>query len=349
MHQLSRIYSWCQQTLFPGLEQNLGPLSSKMRRLVTVIELVPLEQYVADGCWRSPGRPRADRRSLARAFLAKAVLGLSDTRSLIDYLHESPSARRLCGWCRRGEIPSEATFSRAFAEFSASELPQRLHKELITRWRSDRLVGHICRDATAIPAREKPVKRPKDKRKQGKQRRIYKQCNEMSLGEMLEDLPKNCTVGRKKNSKGRMEQWAGYSLHVDWADGEIPISCLLTSASLHDSQVAIPLATISAERVTSLYDVMDAAYDDTLIREHSVALNHVPIIDHNPRAQTKTPFDPAEARRYLLRVIAERGFSRLKDSFGARCVRVRGHPKVFAHLMFGVLALTAEQLLRLAS
>jgi hypothetical protein len=314
-----------------------------------VIEVVPLEEYVTGPLYGSPGRPRADRRSLARAFMAKAVLNLPDTRSLIDYLHESPTARRLCGWCRRGEIPSEATFSRAFAEFAGSDLPQRLHEELITRWRSDRLVGHICRDATAIPARERPAKRPKGKRKRGNERRIYKQSNEMSLKEMLEDLPKTCDVGRKKNSKGRMEQWAGYSLHVDWADGEIPISCLLTSASMHDSQAAIPLATISAQRVTSLYDIMDAAYDDNLIREHSIALNHVPIIDHNPRAQTKKPFDPAKAQRYLLRAIAERGFSRIKDSFGARNVRVRGHPKVFAHLMFGILVLTAEQLLRFAS
>ena len=118
---------------------------------------------------------------------------------------------------------------------------------------------------------------------------------------------------------------------------------------MHDSQAAIPLAEISAQRVDSLYDIMDAAYDDTLIREHSVALNHVPIIDFNPRSKPKPKLDPAKAQRYLLRSSAERGFSRIKDGFGARFVRVRGHPKVFAHLMFGILALTAEQLLRAAT
>ena len=41
---------------------------------------------------------------------------------------------------------------------------------------------------------------------------------------------------------------------------------LLTSASLHDSQAAIPLATLSAERTTNLYDLMDAAYDAEPIR-----------------------------------------------------------------------------------
>ncbi len=49
----------------------------------------------------------------------------------------------------------------------------------------------------------------------------------------------------KKDSKGYKSTWVGYKLHIDVADGQIPISCLLTSASLHDSQAAIPLATLS--------------------------------------------------------------------------------------------------------
>ena len=41
-------------------------------------------------------------------------------------------------------------------------------------------------------------------------------------------------------------------------DGEIPISCVLTAASVHDADPAkspIPLATITAGRVTNLYDI----------------------------------------------------------------------------------------------
>lgn len=350
MHPLSRILGWCQRSLFPAIEDVVGPLSPKFERLVTVIEFVSLEEHVMPRSFGGRGRPRCDREALARAFIAKSVLNIPDTRSLVEYLCESATARRLCGWSRCGEIPSEATFSRAFAEFAESELPQRLHEAVIQRWQSPRLVGHISRDATAIEAREKPLsRRKKPNRKQGKDRRIFKQFHEMTLEEMVDDLPRQCDVGRKYNSKGRMQQWAGYSFHVDWADGEIPISCLLTSASMHDSQAAIPLATMTAQRVTNLYDLMDAAYDDGLIRQHSIDLNHVPLIDHNPRRKAKNLFDPAEARRFTLRSSAERGFSRSKDSYGARFVRVRGHPKVFAHLMFGILALTVEQLLRAAS
>lgn len=41
----------------------------------------------------------------------------------------------------------------------------------------------------------------------------------------------------------------------------------------------------------------------------------------------------------------ERVNGRLKDEFGGRMVRVRGHSKVMCHLMFGIVALTVNQLM----
>ncbi|MGA8769639.1 MAG: IS5/IS1182 family transposase, partial [Rhodomicrobium sp.] len=60
-------------------------------------------------------------------------------------------------------------------------------------------------------------------------------------------------------------------------------------------------------------------------------------------------YEPAEAIRYNERTAAERVNGALKDSYGGRTVRVRGHAEVFCHLMFGILALTAEQLMRLVA
>ena len=71
----------------------------------------------------------------------------------------------------------------------------------------------------------------------------------MTLEEMLKDLPTVCNRGSKKNSQGHVENCNGYKLHIDTADNGIPISALLTSASVYDSQVAIPLATITARRI----------------------------------------------------------------------------------------------------
>jgi hypothetical protein len=141
------------------------------------------------------------------------------------------------------------------------------------------------------------------------------------------------------------------------------VTCLLTSASLHDSQVAIPLAAMTALRVTNCHDLMDSAYDAPGIWAKSRALGHVPIIDRHPcgvdggkigfeaEAQAKrcAGYKTAEALRYNERSAAERVNSALKDSYGGRYVRVRGHAKVFCHLMFGILALTVEQLMRLVT
>ena len=60
-------------------------------------------------------------------------------------------------------------------------------------------------------------------------------------------------------------------------------------------------------------------------------------------------FESPEKTRYNERTTAERGNSRLKDDFGARKVRVRGHAKVLCHLMFGVLVLAADQIMKLVT
>ena len=140
-------------------------------------------------------------------------------------------------------------------------------------------------------------------------------------------------------------------------------SAILTSASLNDSQAAIPLAEMTVRRVVNLYDLMDAAYDAPGIIAHSKSLGHVPLIDKNPRrdkalaeelkAENKRQkllnLNLAEKIRYNERTTAERANARLKDEFGGRAVTVRGHVKVMCHLMFGVLALAADQLMKLVT
>jgi len=131
------------------------------------------------------------------------------------------------------------------------------------------------------------------------------------------------------------------------ADGGIPISAILTSASLHDSQAAIPLMQMSSDRVAYLYDLADSAYDAPQIKGYSRLRGHVPIIAQNKRRGEAIPMEPAQAVRFRERSSAERVNSNLKDNYGGRFNRVRGAAKVMAHLMFGILALTANQLFNL--
>ena len=109
--------------------------------------------------------------------------------------------------------------------------------------------------------------------------------------------------------------------------------------------------------------MMDSAYDAPQIHDLSRQLGHIPLIDVNPRrnqalkeeiaAENKrcqlVGHKAAEALRYNERSTVERVNARLKDEFGGRVVRVRGQAKVMCHLMFGILALTANQLMMLVT
>ena len=104
---------------------------------------------------------------------------------------------------------------------------------------------------------------------------------------------------------------------------------------------------------------MPPAWDAPEIAAHSRALGHVPVIDHKTRRGEKSTVE-AEARakrtagyvlaedvRYKQRSSAERVNGNLKDNCGGNHVRVRGAAKVFCHLMFGIVVITVEQLMRL--
>ena len=365
--KLREAVSWLmgtlQRNLIPGLEEcGERPLTEKERQLVNILELVHIETFVGRPPQRFGRKPR-ERRALARAFVAKAVYNHPHTCATIEALKASPVFRRLCGFVELSEVPSEATFSRAFAEFAEMGLGEKVHRALVEQWVKPGLVGHISRDATAIEGREKPTAKPKplkpSPRKKGRPRRgevrepkpetRLERQGRQSAQEALAELPVYCDVGAKKNSKGYKQAWVGYKLHVDVNDCGLPISAVMTAASLHESQVAIPLMKMTSERIDYLYDLMDSAYDAQPIYEMSRSLGHVPIIDKNGRRKDVIPLAPHEALRYQERTVAERFNSRLKEEFGAKNVMVRGAAKVGLHLMIGLVALFADQLLKLIS
>ena len=308
------------------------------------------ELFVASGTrveallpyFRGQGRPEEDRAALARAFIAKAVF-IPTTRGLIE---------RRAGYagCAAGAVPrlpSEATFSRAFSEFDESRLAACLHETLIARTMDGHLVEHISRDATAIEAREKAAPKPKaaaaqagaapQGRPEGAEPAGTATDDEPSAD--AGDLPRACDVGASATPRA-IPPWIGYKLHVDTADGGIPISCIMTSASTHDSQVAIPLGTLTAGRVENLYDLMDAAYDFE-IWAHCL-LGHKP--HRHPRRSVETRGSRRRRRsvssfEYVVRSGSERINGRLKDEFGGRRPRALRQ----GSRMFGMM-LTASQL-----
>lgn len=360
IEKVSWLMGRMQQSLFPCVEEICWlPLTEKEKHLIKILEFIGLEKLIRTNK-NNFGRPKAERKVIARCFIAKSVLRYKTTRDLIYGLNSNPNLRVICGFMKIADIPSESTFSRAFSEFSHSELGHRAHDYIVEEYLADELIGHVNRDSTAIKGREKKVKKkkpPKVIKKRGRPKkgevrsekpktRLELQVNQPAA-ESFTELPCVCDHGVKKNAKGYIESWNGYKLHVDVNDLGLPLSAVLTSASVHDSQVAIPLIKATSSKVQYCYDLMDAAYDSRYIKEVSKQYGHVPIIDQNKRNGAKVrPMAPHEKQRYNERGAVERFNGRLKEEFGGRDVMVKGADKVMMHLMFGVLVVFADQLLK---
>lgn len=353
-----------QSGLFTGFAQELGPTTDKHLKLMLVLDVAKVEDHlVVDPYPLSPGRPKLDAAAMARAFVAKSVLNIPTTRALIDRLNADAVVRRICGFERRAHVPCEASFSNWFARFASGKFAEKVHEAIVSEAHKDVPVHNVSRDSTSIDAREKPVARPpkvaKAPRKRGRPKkgevrpdpeptRLERQLT-MSFGEQIADLPNRCDYGFKTNAKGISTGWIGFKLHIDTAEGAVPVACVLTSASVHDSAVASPLESMTNGRIKSLYTLMDAAYDAATIREHTEKFGKIAVIDSNPRRGEKVEFDPPKRLRFKGRTEVERVHSNLKDDYGGRYVRVHGAAKVMSHLMFGILALTAMRLVTLST
>jgi len=318
-----------------------APKTNKHLEVIVVLDFLDLPTFFGShGSFR--GRPEIDRAALACAFVAKAILNLATTEALIDRLKVDKVLRRICLFPSNRKLPCKATFSNAFRKFSETDLPTHIHKTIVEHNFSDRLVGHVSRDSTYLEAKETINTKPKTawRRLKGKRRRLVRQLD-MPLNEMLSELPTKADCGRKNGFS-----WDGYKIHLDVADGDIPLSALLTSASVHDSQVAIPLEAMTLQRVKSLYSLMDSAYDAKEIREFIQQNGKVCIINPQKRNPQPNALDPAQRIRLQERNSVERVNNLLKNVFGGRFINVRGSKKVSAHLMFCLCAITAMQIIR---
>lgn len=338
-----------QRCIFPEFEDEVGPTTPMHQRIMVAIDVLGFERHILETSLFAKGRPQLSRAAFANSFIAKAILNLHSTKQLIERLKIDRVLLMLCGFDPSKKLPCEASFSNAFSEMAESEILNEIHAAVVKDGLKDDVVFHISRDATDVPAREKVAKvakKDKGKRKtkklRGMDRRLAKQGS-MTLEEMLKDLPSEVGSATKRG-----HSWKGYKLHLDVSDQGIPISAVLTSAQVHDSQVALPLEEMSSKRVASLYTLMDSAYDAEEIKEFIVKKDKISIIEPHVRATQTRELDPASRARYKERTTVERAFSWLKDAYGMRRIQVKGIRKVMVHIMAGILALTAIRLVSTA-
>lgn len=103
-----------RQDFRPELADGTVPLTERRRQFVMALATATPERFVQ--ARRREGRLCSNRAPVLRAFLAKAAWNLGTT------------LRWPCGWRRAGEVPREATFSRAFDGFSACGVGERMHE-----------------------------------------------------------------------------------------------------------------------------------------------------------------------------------------------------------------------------
>ena len=367
-----------EQNLFPGLQASIGTLSPREEKLMRILDFAEVERFISTVQITNPPK---DREEMARAFVAKQVYNFQTTSALIDRLKVDRTLRILCGWRHHNAIPSEAKFSRVFNEFSKLHIANKAHDAFIENYLSEIIFFYNSSDSTAIDQREKPLKKekvekPKSKRKPGRPKKgetvapkeptILQQQEKMNTtDEMLSIISTDCDVGIKQNSKGNRYKWIGGKLHMSVVDGDIPITAIYSSASVHDSSLAIPLIKETSAKVSYLYDLEDAAYDAEIIKNFSLENGHRPIIDINPKNSQKLKEQietkaqeqemlkklnltrSSDEHHYNQRSSVERVNAYLKDSFGCRNIYYKGASKVSSVLSFAVLSVCIHQSLKL--
>src|SRR5271166_4923260 len=95
---LSSFWNNIQVKLFPWIEEELPPLTEKQQQLITILEVVRIEDFIPSSYSGFRGRPQESRKAIARSFIAKSVYNMSTTKMLIERLHSDVSLRRICGY-----------------------------------------------------------------------------------------------------------------------------------------------------------------------------------------------------------------------------------------------------------
>lgn len=287
------------------------------------------------------GRPGHTLLSVLAVHAVKLYFQEKTMTAARDRLLSSSNLRTITGVA---EVPSLSVISKKtdtlidLVDFSS------ILASICSSFYKDRLVCHLSIDSTIAEAREKPVKAEKPgKRKRGRKRKGSDEPTIAEEKEQLHDLMENggvdeflstlehrCSVTGKKNSKGNMEWSIGYKAHLAVDDNGIIVAHHVTGASVHDSQVAIPLMRMADRRCDYLYALMDGGYTSERIETFAHSIAKVPIIDrHADRNGNKKEMEPCKAERYKARTTVERTNSELKECFLPGKLYSRGKKGIF--------------------
>lgn len=312
----------------------------------TVRSLLSSDERRMLGKHHRRGRNGYALTSILGIMLLKLLYQTRTMKQTLLLLHENGNLKDMLAITR---VPSEATVSRLSREVEQIVDPADLHTRVVQDYTKslDRLaVGHLSIDSTIVEAREKPVKTrvPKAKTPQKRGRKAKGSLDEQqhrerqarqeqeriaylqeSFEASLGKLELRCSVTAKQNSKGKNQWFIGYKAHLATDDHGVPMSFAVTGASVHDSQVAVPLMKKTKETADFLYALLDKGYINPAINDYVGMIGRKAIIDRRAyKGVVADPLDPASQKRYAARTTVERTNSELKDGYLPDVIYKRG-------------------------
>ncbi len=124
-------------------------LNTEQRTFLSLLRVIE-EHLPYDSRVRTrTGRPSYQGRSFIRAFFAQSFFRISTMEGLRRRLLSDQNLRMICGF---HHIPRLSTFSRRMTEYAQSEFLGKTLNDLVRQYLGDKIIGHIARDSTAIPA-----------------------------------------------------------------------------------------------------------------------------------------------------------------------------------------------------
>ena len=242
---------------------------------------MPLASLVAEA-YATPnpqGRPpKYDRVAMTVALLCMLVESIRHFEALARRLHNDDQFAERCGFARNAPRPHGWDLRRHYNRLAATDFGTRLQQALVDKACDLGLVtGEIAAsDSAAIHTRERYRKSDGPSATLTESQRRYHNLLQarqrrqdvlvLSSAQLAAQLPTAPGWGMKTNSRGQLERWFGYKVHVaiDAGPHEIPLRALVTGANCNDLIAAYPLALGVRETLPQLryrYWLYDRAYD----------------------------------------------------------------------------------------
>ena len=257
--------------------------------------------------------------------MAKHVLGLGSTASLIRELVNNPFVAQACGVA---VVPHEATFSRFFKRLAHRDvlpLVKDVSRALLRRHQVTlpAFGERVALDATVMKGWANGGKHP------------------------YSDTAAGWAV--KSNTHGKKEYTYGWKLHllVD-AESELPISVSVSAGNVHDSQRASNVlreARNAYQAFKPAFVMADSGYSskglsDLIRRQYRAKPIIMPNKQHKRNVE-RTDITPEWKALYSQRQSVERAFSRLKGQRSLNRITTRGRMKVTLHCYLALIAMQA--------